>query len=209
MSEDEVYELLQAAGVIVDGHFVFNAGAHAPTKVIFRNLITRPENAAHLTRLCQAFVYRVMFETAVHDLSFDCLCGVHFGGQAIAELIAPLLREALDQPLPVILNRKLEDGKSFELTSPAADYAGCSRALMIEDVVTTGGSSERLRSLIKTVGVDCVALFVGANREERDAAALGVNFFFALLNRPMPSYDVTKGVACPQCVAGVEPSPHH
>ena len=70
------------------------------------------------------------------------------------------------------------------------------RVLVVEDVITTGGSVEEIIRIASSAGAEVVGVGAIVRRGEAEFSVPAV----ALLKMPIVSYDEA---ACPQCRAGV------
>ncbi len=75
------------------------------------------------------------------------------------------------------------------------DLKPSDRALVVEDVVTTGGSVKEVLGVVRQSGAAIVGVGVIVRRGEADLGART----YALLDMPIVSYDAAH---CPQCKAG-------
>ncbi len=74
------------------------------------------------------------------------------------------------------------------------------RVLVVEDILNTGGSADRVVKCVREAGGEVVGLGAICNRGGVSAEQLGVPKLFALLNVSLDAYEPEK---CPLCKAGV------
>jgi orotate phosphoribosyltransferase len=134
MSEEEVRAALEEAGAILHGHFRLTSGRHSGTYVQCARIL---EDPALTTRLALTAASRL------EGRVFDLVAAPAVGGIIIGFAVAQALG------LKFIFSER-EDGvmrfrRSFSVP-PAA------RVLIVEDVVTTGGSVAEVADLVRGAG---------------------------------------------------------
>lgn len=134
LTEAEVLAALKEAGAILEGHFILTSGRHSATYVQCARILEDPELT---TRLAQAAAHRV------RDLNIDLVAAPAVGGIIIGFAVAQALG------VKFIFSER-EEGKmvfrrSFQIPPGA-------RVLVVEDVVTTGGSVAEVIGLVKDAG---------------------------------------------------------
>lgn len=140
LSDQDVKQALVDAGAILSGHFVLTSGRHSDTYVQCARIL---EDPALTTRLAEEMARRV------RDLDVDLVAAPAVGGIIIGFAVAQALgvkfifseREA----------GKMTFRRSFEI-------APSERVLVVEDVVTTGGSVAEVVDLIKGAGGEVPAV---------------------------------------------------
>lgn len=134
LAQAEVLASLKEAGAILEGHFVLTSGRHSDTYVQCARILEDPELT---TRLAQALAHRV------RDLNVDLVAAPAVGGIIIGFAVAQALG------VKFIFSER-EEGKmvfrrSFQIPLGA-------HVLVVEDVVTTGGSVAEVIGLVKEAG---------------------------------------------------------
>ncbi|MHB9003898.1 MAG: orotate phosphoribosyltransferase [Coriobacteriia bacterium] len=134
LTEPEVLAALKEAGAILDGHFVLTSGRHSATYVQCARILEDPKLT---TRLARAAAHRVC------DLNVDLVAAPAVGGIIIGFAVAQALG------VKFIFSER-EEGRmvfrrSFQIPAGA-------RVLVVEDVVTTGGSVAEVIGLVKAAG---------------------------------------------------------
>jgi len=140
MSESDVLEALRQAGAILSGHFVLTSGRHSDTYVQCARVLEDPQLT---TKLAQAIAERVDSE------KIDLVAAPAVGGIIIGFAVAQALG------VKFIFSER-EQGtmvfrRSFEVPPNA-------RVLVVEDVVTTGGSVAEVIGLVEDAGGQVVAV---------------------------------------------------
>lgn len=134
MTEAEVLQALKDAKAILSGHFALTSGRHSDTYVQCARIL---EDPALTTRLAQAAATRLA------DREIDLVAAPAVGGIIIGFAVAQALG------VKFIFTER-EQGtmvfrRSFEVPAGA-------RVLVVEDVVTTGGSVAEVIELVRAAG---------------------------------------------------------
>src|SRR5579862_2439134 len=147
--------------VYLDKHFVLKSGKHSDRYINPDGIMPFPSLLDPITKQ--------MEEPFVDEVSSYLVCvGPAFGGNYLARDVARHLSELSDTGMNVlwVATRKLENGgfevepdRGFERTLQiAADV------LLVEDLLTTGGSVERLMDSLNPYEVDWLGVTVAINR---------------------------------------------
>jgi orotate phosphoribosyltransferase len=171
MTEDEILAEFRSAQALLEGHFVLSSGLHSPRYLQCARVLMDPARAG---RLAEALVATLPDEIVA---GIDIVVSPAMGGIIIGHEVGRALgREA------VFLERP---GGGFELRRGFRLEPG-QRALMVEDVVTTGLSSREAIAAVAAAGGEVVAAAALVDRSN-GAADLGVPFF-PLIRLDVPSY---------------------
>ncbi len=172
MTEDEILAEFRAAEALLEGHFILSSGLRSSRYLQCARVLMNPARAA---RLAQALATKLPAD--VRD-SIDVVISPAMGGIIIGhEMGRALNRDALFLERP--------DGV-FELRRGFAIKPG-TRALMVEDVVTTGLSSREAIAAAERAGAHVVAEVSLVDRSD-GKADLGVPFF-PLIRLDVPSFE--------------------
>lgn len=134
MTEAEVLEALKDAGAILSGHFALTSGRHSDTYVQCARIL---EDPALTTRLAQAAATRLAGE------KIDMVAAPAVGGIIIGFAVAQAL--GVKFIFTERENGKMVFRRAFEVPEGA-------RVLVVEDVVTTGGSVAEVIELVRQAG---------------------------------------------------------
>ncbi|HAN40848.1 MAG TPA: orotate phosphoribosyltransferase [Candidatus Cloacimonetes bacterium] len=172
--------LLKNEGAILEGHFKLTSGRHSNLYIEKIRLLQNPLLAKTLcSRLADL----------ITDLDIDCVVGPAYGGIALAFEVASLLDKSF-----VFSQRK--DGQMT--IRSGFDLSGIKKAVVIEDIVTTGGSVKEVIQCLKDRGIE-----VGMVGALVDRSGGIVDFgvpFVSLLQLDIPTFDPED---CPLCKSGV------
>jgi orotate phosphoribosyltransferase len=141
MNETEVLDALKGAEAILHGHFQLTSGRHSDTYVQCARVL---EDPALTTRLAEAIVAALP-----EDAHIDRVAAPAVGGIIIGFAVAQALGVRF-----IFSERELGTmrfRRAFEVPAGA-------RVLVVEDVVTTGGSVAEVVDLVRSAGGDAVAV---------------------------------------------------
>ena len=181
MSEKEVEDLLIETSAIMEGHFLLTSGLHSPRYVEKFNVLQKP---VYTEKLCRAMAEKFKdanIETVVGPVTGGILLA-HETGKALGTRAIFTERE----------NGKMTFRRGFTL------HEG-ERVLIVEDVVSTGGSIREVIDVVKEHGGIPVAVSMLVDRSG-GKATFGDVPSTALLHMDVQTY---KPEECPLCKAGI------
>ncbi len=180
MTRDEVLDLFRRSGALLEGHFRLTSGLHSSGYLQCALVLQHPPHAAALGAALGA---RARDRQATVVLS-PALGGIVIGhevGRALG--VRAVFAERQDGVLTLRRGFRLE----------AAD-----RVLVVEDVVTTGGSTRETIDVARAAGatvVGAASIIDRGNEPARLDAPL-----VSLAHYPLPTYEEA---ACPLCAKGL------
>ncbi|MGH9898613.1 MAG: orotate phosphoribosyltransferase [Pyrinomonadaceae bacterium] len=180
MDGEEVLERFRKAGALLEGHFILTSGLHSPTYLQCALVLQHPEEAEIFGRdLAARFV----------NAGVDVVASPAIGGIIIGYEVARRLG------VPAIWTER-EHG-TMTLRRGFTIRPG-ERALVIEDVVTTGGSTRETISALEKHG----ALIIGAGSIiDRSGGEADVGYSrVALATLDVASFNPSE---CPLCAQGI------
>ncbi len=184
MTRDELLDLFRKSGALLEGHFRLTSGLHSPGYLQCALVLQHPRQAAALGA---AVADRTRDVRATAVLS-PALGGVIIGQEVGRALdIRAMFAERQDGTLTL--------RRGFMLSES-------DRVLVVEDVMTTGGSTRETMQVARAAGAQVVGAAAIVDRSApavSRAADLGVPFI-SLLRIDLPAYapDV-----CPLCAQGL------
>ena len=180
MTRDELLDLYRRSGALLEGHFRLTSGLHSPGYLQCALVLQHPQHAEALGR---AIADRVRDLRATVVLS-PALGGVVIGqevGRALG--VRAIFCERQDGALAL--------RRGFTLDP-------LDRILVVEDVMTTGGSTRETMQVAKAAGGQVVG---AASIVDRSGGAISFDVpFAALLEIALPTYEPEK---CPLCAQGL------
>ena len=183
-----ILETLRASGALKDGHFVLSSGRHSDQYIEKFDLLRQP---GATSEVCRVIADRF------RDEEVDVVVGPTTGGVILAFEVARQLGVVAayaERSTNSDAGREFRRGTRF---SPGA------RVLVVDDILTTGGSlRETLDALARhPVEVAAVAVLVDRSGAEVD---LGVPYV-ALAAMDIATWDVTDCPLCRRGEPGVKP----
>ncbi len=177
MNEDVAKVLLEKKAIILSAKdpFTFVSGIRSPIYCDNRQMIAYPEERGQIV---DAFI----IESQNYD--FDIVAGTSTAGIPWASWIS----DKLNKPMAYIRSAKKEHGAGNQIEG--ADVNG-KKVLIIEDLISTGGSSYSAVEAVREEGGSCVAVvaiftydFKKARKifEEGDCELLTITNFSTLVN---------------------------
>ena len=192
MTEKEVEDLLIETSAIMEGHFLLTSGLHSPRYVEKFNVLQKP---VYTEKLCRAMAEKFKdanIETVVGPVTGGILLA-HETGKALGTRAIFTERE----------NGKMTLRRGFKV-------APGEKVLIVEDIVTTGGSIKEVVDVVNEAKGDIVGIGLLVDRSG-GKADFGVpqEKVYPLLHLTVPTY---KPEECPLCKEGVpitERGSHH
>ncbi|MFT4935886.1 MAG: orotate phosphoribosyltransferase [Pseudoalteromonas distincta] len=170
MTTDDVLEEFRGAGALREGHFVLASGRHSPI-FLQKNLVF--QYADRTERLCRALADQIVAQFGKPDVIVAPAVGAIIPGYEVARALG----------VPSIYVER-EDGR-FQLRR-AFKIAPGAKVVVVEDVITTGGSFREAVEPIEAAGgqVLCCACIV-----DRSGGRANVGWpLVALATVDFPSY---------------------
>jgi orotate phosphoribosyltransferase len=186
MTDDQILAEFRAADALLEGHFILSSGLRSPRYLQCARVLMDPARAE---RLAQALAAKIPDEVRE---TIDIVVSPAMGGVIIGHEMG----RALGRPA-MFLERPQG---TFELRRGFRIEPG-QRALMVEDVVTTGLSSREAIDAVRAAGGEVVAEAALVDRSS-GKADLGVPFF-PLIRIDVPTYEAD---AVPPGLAAIPPT---
>ena len=171
MSDDDILAEFRAADALLEGHFILSSGLRSPRYLQCARVLM---DGARAERLARALTDKIPAElrAQIEAVISPAMGGVIIGHEVGRALGKPAM--FVERPQGVFELRR-----GFEL-QPGT------RALMVEDVVTTGLSSREAIEAVRAAGGDVIAEAALVDRSS-GTADLGVPFF-PLIRIDVPTY---------------------
>jgi len=152
MTGDEVLDVFRRAGALLEGHCIYTSGRHVNKFSQAARVMQYPE---HVDRLC----------AAIAD---------HFRGQNIQLVVGPAtggitLAYATARALGCRCAFTEKDGDGGMAVKRGIHIEPGTRVLVVEDVVTTGGSVRKTIDHLRTRGADVIGVGVLVDRSAGEA----------------------------------------
>ena len=184
MREQEILKHYENAGALLNGHFVLSSGRHSARYLQSAKVLMHPKIASELA---------VQLARLATEPEVDLVISPALGGLIIGHEVA----RALDKPF-IFTERQQGEmclRRGFSITDG-------SRVLVVEDVVTTGGSVRECIDVVRAHGGQPTQVLALVDR----APGVGERFdvpFSSLVQLEVPTFSPD---ACPLCDAGELPA---
>lgn len=146
MEEKQIYELFKEKGALLEGHFLLSSGLHSPTYLQCAKVLQYPDVAEQLCRQLAG-----SFKDKVDVVISPAIGGIVVGQEVARALkVKAIFAERAEGPPPNQRRAgKMVLRRGFELKEGE-------NVLVVEDVVTTGGSLKEIIKLAKEKGCNIV-----------------------------------------------------
>ncbi len=169
---------------------VYNSGRHGEAYVNKDALYTSTEDTSSVCKLIAEH-----FASA----AIDVVAGPTVGGVILTQWVAHHSTFRPSGQRPAAIYAEEVDGLRV-FRRGYADFIPGRRVLVVEDILTTGGSARKVVDAVRAAGGEVVGLGALCNRGGITAETLGVPELYALTALPLGSWDAAD---CPLCRAGV------
>lgn len=190
MTAFEILETLAKVGAIItNSHIVYTSGRHGDSYV---NKDAVYPHTGVTSRLCE--------NIARHFLAseIEVVIAPAIGGVILSQWIAHHLGLLSGKEVLSLYAEKADDGfvvrRGYEKILPGK------RTLIVEDVLTTGGSVKKVVEICKTLNAGVVGVAALCNRGGISAQDLGVKELYALVRVDLASWEEKD---CPLCAKKV------
>lgn len=184
MAQRDLLQQLEASGALKKGHFLYASGLHGDTYVEKFDLLRKP---GATSEVCEHFADRF------RDQRIDVVVGPTTGGILLAFETARQLGVAAayaERASDGGLGREIRRGTTFK---PGG------RVLVVDDIMTTGGSVRETLAALEAHPVEVVAVGVLVDRSA-GATTFGDVPLVAIVSK---KFDAWQADSCPLCAEGV------
>lgn len=180
MTNKEIMDIFEKTGVLQRGHFKLTSGRHSSEYMQCANLFI---NVKYSEMLCAELAKKMS------NLDIDCVTSPAVGGIIMGYAVASSLNKK--NIFAERVNGKMTFKRGFNIEKGE-------KCIVVEDVVTTGGSVKEVVELIQNMGGNVVAVAAIVDRSS-GKADFGVPFY-SLLSVDIPTYAAED---CPLCKEGL------
>ncbi len=188
---ERVKEILeQTTAIVTSSHIVYTSGRHGESYI---NKDAVYPHTQETSELCQ------MIAENFADQDVQVVVGPALGGIILSQWTAFHLSRITDKEVLGVYAEKQADG-TLALTRGYANLVAKKRILVVEDVLTTGGSVKKVLEALKSL--DAYVIGVGAlcNRGGVTPEQIGATRLDTLINVVMKDWAASE---CPLCDSGV------
>ena len=185
MNEQGVLNMLKTTGAVLDGHFLLTSGLHSPHYVEKFNVLQHPKLTE---KLCRAMADK--FEENFPNEKIETVVGPVTGGILLAHEVG----KALDTR--AIFTERVDGKMTFRRGFSLHEGE---KVLIVEDIVTTGGSIKEVIDVVKSYNAIPVAVSMLVDRSG-GKADFGDVPATALLHMNVETFEPEN---CPLCKKGV------
>jgi len=185
LTKDEVLSIFKQTGALLDGHFKLTSGLHSPQYFQCALVLQDPVQAQ---KLCWEIASQFMTE------NIDVAIAPAVGGIVVAQEVARLV--SAKAIFAERENGKMTLRRGFAIKPNE-------KVLVVEDVVTTGGSIKEVVDLVQNAGADLKGVGFLVDRSQGK-----VEFpvkKFAVLEMEVITYDPNSCPLCEQNIPVVKP----
>ena len=176
-------KLLREAGALLEGHFQLASGKHSALYIEKFRLLERPPQTEALCGMIAEWA---------RGMSPELIAGPTTGGVIISYEVARHLG------LRSIFAEKNEDGSPGRSFLRGFEIRRGERVLVVDDVLTTGGSVRDVLKAVRELGGEVIGVAVLV---DRSAGSVDLGFpLFACLELDLPTYPPDD---CPLCKKGI------
>lgn len=195
LSEQEVLRLLKLHNaVITDSHIVYTSGKHGSAYV---NKDALYPHTYSTSDLC----FAIAEKAAEHTRAIQIVIAPAIGGVILSQWTAFHLTERLAYAVLGVYAEKDPEGEGFVIKRGYDKLVHGKNVLVVEDVLNTGGSVEKVVDAVRRTGGNVVGVGALCNRGNVKKEDIGdPPFLFALANIQMDAWDESE---CPLCLQGV------
>ena len=193
MNERENILLLGKVGAVVtQSHIVYTSGKHGSSYINKDALYPH----THLTsRLCRIIAQRFL------KSKVDVVVAPAIGGVILSQWVAYHLTELGSLEVLAAYAEKDSEADDFVIKRGYDKIINGKKVLVVEDVLTTGGSVKKVVQVVRKAGGDVIGVGVLCNRGGITVQDIGdVPVLNVLLDVNLDSWDAAQ---CPLCAKGV------
>ncbi|MBM3421843.1 MAG: orotate phosphoribosyltransferase [Chlorobi bacterium] len=180
MSNQSMLAVFKSTGALLEGHFRLTSGRHSNTYFQCAKVLQHPE---HLSLICSRIAEHFR-DAGISTVISPAIGGIVVGTEAGRQLgVKTIFAERKDGAMTIRRGFSIAEGE---------------RVLVIEDVITTGGSVAEVIALIEAAGATLAG--VGSVVDRSSGKVRLAENQFSVLTMDVVSYDPEE---CPLCKAGI------
>lgn len=181
LTQNEILQIFKDTGALLEGHFLLTSGKHSVQYMQCAQVLQHPQKAAQLGKEL-ALKFR--------DLKIDTVIGPAMGGIIVAHEVGRSLE--VRAIFTERQNGEMVLRRGFKL-------APGERVLVVEDVITTGGSVKEVLNTVREAGAIPVGVGVLVDRSGGKVDFNGL-LLHSLVQLNIEAYEPEN---CPLCARGI------
>lgn len=203
MKEKDILKIFKETKAIVKGHFVYTSGRHGFLYFNKDAIYPYTEKISALCRVIAKYFY-------LKGIDIDVIAGPAIGGVVLSQWVAHHYNSFASSDVKAVFaeeekiriagvkEKKLQLHTGRLVFSRGYDkLIPGKKVLVVEDILTTGGSAKKVVETVRALDGEVVGLGVLCNRGNVKAEDVGgVPEIFSLINIPMESWEENN---CPLC----------
>lgn len=192
MSDPQALAIFEKCGAVLRGsHLVYTSGRHGSEYVNKDALYPNPEI---ISDLCRRIAEHFTKE------NIEVVLAPALGGIILTQWIAHHLKNITGKPVLALFAEKSETPEGFVLKRGYEKLIVGKRTLIAEDILTTGGSVQKVVALAEKLGAKTVAVAALCNRGGISAQQIGAPVLYSLAEISLDSWPAEN---CPLCEKGI------
>ncbi len=147
MTQQEILKILKDSGALLEGHFILTSGLHSPQYIEKFRVLEQPKYTEMLCKEIAAIYKKSVITVVVGPMTG----GIILAYETARQLgVKSIFTERVDGPTAVQAG-KMKFRRGFTITPT-------DKVLIVEDIITTGGSVLEVIDEVKKYGADIVGL---------------------------------------------------
>jgi len=187
---ENLIDFFEEIGAIKEGHFVYTSGRHGRYYFNKDTIYSYPFFASLLARQIANYF---------GEREIDLVAGPTMGGAILAQWVGYFL-SLRKQSLKILAVFAEEEDQKRVFKRGYQDLVPKKKVLIVDDVLTTGGSIKKVIEAIKKLEGEAVSVGVIVNRGKITAQDLQVSELFSLADLEWESFEEKD---CPLCKKGL------
>lgn len=189
--EEKVKKILaESNAILTDGHFVYVSQKHGDKYINKDGIYPHAKLVREIAKI---------WAEDFKNSGVEVVLGPAMGGVILSHDTAAELSKLLKKDIPGVYAEKDGDG-GFIFTRGYETFIKGKKVLVVEDILTTGGSVKKVIQMTKKAGGKVIGLGAIANRGEVKAKDIGVKKINALVNLEFNAMDPK---SCTLCKSGI------
>lgn len=197
MPKHPVEKIFKECGAILEGHFVLSAWKHSG--IYFDKWQIYIKDSESVIKLCAKMASEIKERYGQSKDIIEAVAGPADGGNILAFLLSHFLRSAWQEQVLFLPTQKEDKEKKQIFRKECRKLIAGKNVLVVDDILTTGGSIKKVIEEVKKAGGRVVAVATLCNRDRVTSEKLG----YPLFSRWETKIKDWPEEECPLCAAGV------